>query len=78
MTYEEAKNLKTFQNICNCGGYAASMNGRNPRHPHMDWCAQREEWEDWKFALELGPDEDYVLRGESLEESSRIIMERTK
>jgi hypothetical protein len=44
----------------------------------MDWCAQREEWEDWKFALELGPDEDYVLRGESLEESSRIIMERTK
>ena len=52
MTYEEAKKLRRFQNFCNCGGFAASMNGRNPEHPHMMWCAQYEEWEEWKRAMD--------------------------
>jgi hypothetical protein len=55
MTYEEAVALKTFVNYCNCGGFAASMNGRNPKHPHMSWCAQYAEWEEYQAALERGP-----------------------
>lgn len=54
MTYEEANNLKTFKNYCTCGGYAASMNGRDKRHPHMDYCPQRPEFEQWQAALESG------------------------
>lgn len=42
--------IKSFVNYCNCGGYASSMNGRNPEHPHMSWCAQYHEWEEWKAA----------------------------
>lgn len=51
MTHEEARNLKTFQNLCTCGGYAHSMNGRDPSHPHMDWCRQAEEYHEWYVAL---------------------------
>lgn len=40
--------MNTFQNYCNCGGYACSMNGRDPEHPHMTWCAQYTEWEQFK------------------------------
>jgi hypothetical protein len=48
---------KAFKNYCTCGGYAASMNGRDPRHPHMDYCPQREEWEEWKTATESKDDD---------------------
>ena len=37
----------TFENYCNCGGYAWSMNGRSPLHPHMVWCAQYAEFNAW-------------------------------
>jgi len=51
MTKEEALNLKSFQNYCTCGGFAFSMNGRNPKRPHMDWCPQREEYNEWYDAI---------------------------
>lgn len=47
----------TFDNYCNCGGYAASMNGRDPKHPHMSWCAQYEEWETYIKTQEKEQDE---------------------
>lgn len=51
MTHEEAKNLKSFENYCTCGGYAHSMNGRDPANPHMTWCAQKQEYDEWYKAL---------------------------
>ena len=47
MNYDEAKNLKSFKNCCNCGGSAWTMNGRNPARPHMSWCPQIEEYNEW-------------------------------
>lgn len=47
MTLEEAKKLKSFTNYCNCGGYAWKMNGRNPSRPHMNWCPQEKEYNEW-------------------------------
>lgn len=55
MTRTEAENLKSFKNYCNCGGFAPSMNGRDPEQPHMSWCAQYEEWQEWKRALAQDP-----------------------
>lgn len=47
MTLEDAKNLKSFKNYCNCGGYAWAVNGRNPARPHLSWCPQIEEYNEW-------------------------------
>lgn len=52
MTLDEAKNLKSYDHHCTCGGYAASMNGRDPRHPHMDWCPQRQQFEQRAALIE--------------------------
>ena len=54
MTKEEAENLKSFDHTCTCGGYACSMNGRNPEQPHMAWCPQLPQWLEWKEALQEG------------------------
>lgn len=51
MTPKEARELRTFKNYCNCGGFAYTMNGRNPQDPHMHWCAQRAEWLEWSEAM---------------------------
>jgi hypothetical protein len=51
MTHEEAINLKSFKHHCTCGGYAHSMNGRDPNQPHMSWCPQVDEYKEWKKAL---------------------------
>ncbi len=51
MTRTEAENLTSFQNYCTCGGYAHSMNGRDKADPHMPWCPQREEYNEWYRAL---------------------------
>jgi hypothetical protein len=51
MTKEEAMKKKTFKNCCTCGGYAYSMNGRNPRRPHMDYCPQKDEYNEWYDAF---------------------------
>ncbi len=51
MTKEEAKNLATFENECTCGGFAWQMNGRPQEQPHMNWCPQYDEYEEWYQAL---------------------------
>jgi hypothetical protein len=39
----------SFKHYCTCGGYAYGMTERSmSRHPHTEWCPQREEWEQWK------------------------------
>lgn len=43
--YLKSKDIWCFINYCTCGGYASSMNNRNPDHPHSPWCAQYDEWE---------------------------------
>lgn len=52
MTYEEAKNLKSFKNYCTCGGFAGMSERAKSRHPHLEYCPQRTEWEAWKAAME--------------------------
>jgi hypothetical protein len=46
MTLEEARNLESFKHPCTCGGYN-TMNGRNRARPHMSYCEQREEYNEW-------------------------------
>lgn len=62
MTHEEAKNLKSFKNYCNCGGFASGMNGRHKEHPHMSWCPQYAEYEEWYRAMH---EEETKNKGES-------------
>lgn len=45
LTWLSEKGITTYSSYCNCGGYAASMNGRSPEHPHLSWCDQYEEYE---------------------------------
>lgn len=58
MTKEEALALKSFKHYCNCGGYAWQMNGRQEERPHMDWCPQYAEYEEWRQALRDGDKSD--------------------
>jgi len=51
MTKEEAKTLKRFDNHCTCGGYAWSMNGRSESNPHMSWCPQKSQYDEWYATL---------------------------
>ena len=51
MTKEEAESLETFENQCTCGGFAWSMNGRPQEQPHMAWCPQYDEYDEWYQAL---------------------------
>lgn len=51
MTRDEAKAIKAFKNYCNCGGFAWSMNGRSEARPHMSWCPQAEEYNEWYDAM---------------------------
>ncbi len=53
MSPQEAASLKSFKNFCTCGGFAWSMNGRNPKQPHMDWCPQAAEFAEWRAAMDL-------------------------
>ena len=39
--------IRTFNNYCTCGGFAWTMNGRNPYNPHMFWCPQATEYLEW-------------------------------
>lgn len=57
MTKEEAENLKSFDHYCTCGGFAHSMNGRPKSDPHMNWCPQKPQYDDWYKALREGEDE---------------------
>lgn len=51
MKVEEAIKLKGFKEYCNCGGSSWNMNGRNPLYPHLHYCPQLEEHNDWIKAL---------------------------
>lgn len=51
MTRAEALALKQFKHLCNCGGYAYSMNGRDRANPHMSWCPQDAEYREWYEAM---------------------------
>lgn len=68
MTYEEAKNLKFFKEYCSCGGFAHSMNGRNPARPHMSWCPQMEEYNEWYDALHESFPKAAICQNECAEE----------
>jgi hypothetical protein len=46
MTLEEAKNLRIFKKICTCGGYT-TFNNRDIARPHMDYCPQKNEYNEW-------------------------------
>ncbi len=39
--------MASFECYCTCGGYAHSINGRDPANPHMTWCPQYEEYKAW-------------------------------
>ena len=56
MIKQEAENLISFKNYCNCGGFAFQLNGRPESSPRMHWCPQLEEYEEWYTALH-GDDE---------------------
>jgi len=43
--------VKRFRSSCTCGGYAWAMNGRNPMRPHMSWCPQYSEYNEWADAM---------------------------
>jgi hypothetical protein len=55
MTKEEAEALNSFKHYCQCRGYALSINGRDPANPHMDWCPQKQEYDEWWKALHPKP-----------------------
>lgn len=59
MTHEEAKALKSFKNLCTCGGYAWRINGRLPPNPHMHWCPQDQEYREWYAAMHPVPDPEH-------------------
>lgn len=57
MTKEDAEKLKYFDHLCTCGGSAPSMNGRPKSDPHMEWCPQKPQYDEWYAALNLNNDE---------------------
>jgi len=65
MTKQEAEKLKAFDNYCTCGGYAHSLNGRPASNPHMNYCPQKKQYDEWWAAMNSEP--NAVLRGERSE-----------
>ena len=55
MTREYALTMRAYKHYCNCGGYAGLSERSKSRHPHMDWCPQREEWEERQALIEAQP-----------------------
>ena len=51
MTKEEAEQLKRFDHICTCGGFAWTMNGRPESDPHVPWCPQKPQYDEWYAAM---------------------------
>lgn len=45
--FEKVKTINSFKNYCTCGGYAWTINGRDRARPHMSWCPQAEEYNEW-------------------------------
>lgn len=64
MTYLEwlkSKGVNSYKEYCNCGGYAHTMNGRNPEHPHQSWCHQFREYEDLYFKYLVSRNDNKTL-----------------
>jgi len=40
----ESKAISSFKNHCTCGGLAWNI---DPTRPHMNWCPQAEEYNEW-------------------------------
>jgi hypothetical protein len=52
VTLEEALALRSFDHYCTCGGFAAgTMNDRDPANPHMRWCPQKPQYDEWYAAI---------------------------
>ena len=51
MTKDDAKKLKSFDHYCTCGGFAWRMNGRPEADPHMEWCPQKKQYDEWWAAM---------------------------
>ena len=51
MTKEDAEKLKRFDHHCTCGGFAWRMNGRPEADPHMKWCPQKKQYDEWWAAM---------------------------
>jgi hypothetical protein len=69
MTLGDALKHRSFKHYCNCGGYAYGMSMRSMSdHPHMNWCAQYSEWEEWAEALRRGGFDPHHHRREALGE----------
>ena len=47
-----------FQEYCACGGFAAGMNGRDLKQPHLDWCPQLPEWLAYRAAIDAATKEN--------------------
>jgi hypothetical protein len=54
MTLAEALALIQFDEPCTCGGFAPSLNERDPNQPHMSWCPQLPQFLEWRDALRRG------------------------
>lgn len=39
--------LRAFDQYCTCGGSAWRMNGRPQSDPHMSWCPQKPQYDQW-------------------------------
>lgn len=72
MNKDEAKNLKYFKNLCTCGGFAWKMNGRNPARPHMSYCPQLEEYNEWYDLV----GEEFFKNMDRKEIKSRLVYSR--
>ena len=47
-----------FKEYCACGGFAAGMNGRDLKQPHMDWCPQLPEWLAYRAGIDAATKEN--------------------
>lgn len=51
MTPEEAAKLTHFEHPCTCGGHAWRMSNRPEGNPHMRWCPQKPQYDEWWKAM---------------------------
>ena len=46
--YLKEQGVISFKNYCTCGGYS-----RSGDHPHLAYCAQFKEYEEWWMEYEM-------------------------
>ena len=59
---EQAEQLKSFERYCTCGGFAWAMNGRPESDPHMSWCPQKPQYDEWYAAMIVERKKDFWRR----------------